>query len=45
MIFRAGDSRMSSMSGLYDTPRTSIFDPASDLPAPWFSACEISERQ
>ena len=43
--FRAGLSRMSPIPGLYATPSTSTFDPFSERCLPWFSACEISERQ
>src|SRR5262249_54480706 len=43
--FSAGDSRTSSMSDLYATPSTRIFEPLRDLRAPWFSACETTERQ
>ena len=33
------------MSGLYATPRIRIFEPQTDFCAPWFSACEMSDRQ
>jgi hypothetical protein len=36
---------MSPMSALYATPSTSTREPLSDFSPPWFSACEISERQ
>ncbi len=45
MIFTAGDSRMSPMSGLYATPRTRIFEPFIAFCFAWFSAWETSERQ
>ena len=45
MIFSAGDSRTSSTFALYDTPSTSRREPLSDFCAPWFSACEIRDRQ
>ena len=43
--FTAGDSRQSAMSDLYATPSTRTRDAASDLRAPWLSACETRERQ
>ena len=45
MSFRAGDSRMSPMPGLYATPSTSTFDPLSERSFAWFRACDTSERQ
>src|ERR1044072_5456158 len=43
--FSAGDSRTSSVSDLYAAPGTRVFEPLSDLRAPWFSACDTTERQ
>ena len=45
MIFSAGDSRTSPMSGLYATPSTRIREPFIAFCAPWLSAWEMSERQ
>ena len=36
---------MSPMSALYATPRIRIFEPDTERCSPWFSACEITERQ
>ena len=33
------------MSDLYATPRSRIFEPLRDFLAPWFRACEITDRQ